>query len=242
MNPAIHKRLTALRLSGMGATLSVRLQEAAASRLSHLEFFELLLQDEELTRLNRKCQRRIQAAGFRDIRRLDSFDWAFNPSIDRKRLYELATGRYLEQGRDILMVGPPGVGKSHLAQALGFEAIQQGRSVLYRSIFDVVADLTEAQTLGEKRIERYLKPDLLIIDDMGIKMLPPRAGEHLFEVILRRYEVKSTLMTSNRPIEEWGKLIGDVPAAGAILDRFLHHAELLEMPGKSYRIHQRTRV
>lgn len=164
-----------------------------------------------------------------------------DPGINRKSIYDLAAGRYLEQGRDVLFVGPPGVGKSHLAQALGHQAILQGHTVRYRSIFDIVGDLKGAEALDpdNKRITSYLKPDLLIIDDMGIKQLPRHSGEHLFEIIMRRYETRSTIMTSNRPIEEWGKLIGDVPAAGAILDRFLHHAEIIEMTGRSYRLKDR---
>ena len=134
----------------------------------------------------------------------------------------------------------PGVGKSFLAQAIGYQAIKQGFLVRYRSIFDVVRDFLhdEAFEGHEKVLNKYLKPDLLIIDDMGIKQLPKKSGEFLFEIILRRYETRSTMMTSNRPLEDWGKLIGDVPAATAILDRFLHHAEIITITGRSYRLRQ----
>ena len=127
---------------------------------------------------------------------------------------------------------------SHLAQAIGYELIKSGRMVLYRSIFDLLSDLRNdgLDQTHERMMKRYLKCDLLIIDDMGIKQLPPKSGEYLFEIIMRRYELRSTLMTSNRPLEEWGKLIGDVPAATAILDRFLHHANLIKIKGKSYRM------
>ena len=132
----------------------------------------------------------------------------------------------------------PGTGKSHLAQAIGYQAIKAGHVVLYRSIFDLARDFLhdEAFTGYDKVLARYLKPDLLIVDDMGMKQLPKRSGEYLFEIIMRRYETRSTIMTSNRPLEDWGKLIGDVPAATAILDRFLHHAEVITITGKSYRL------
>jgi DNA replication protein DnaC len=130
------------------------------------------------------------------------------------------------------------VGKSHLCQAIGHALIKAGHDVFYRSIFDAVRDLLhdEAFEGHDKVMARYLKPDLLIPDDMGMKHLPKRSGEFLFEIIMRRHEVKSTLMTSNRPLEDWGKLIGDVPAATAILDRFLQAAEIIEAAGKSYRL------
>jgi hypothetical protein len=132
----------------------------------------------------------------------------------------------------------PGVGKTHLAQAIGYEAIKMNFQVLYRSIFDLVRDFMkdEAFNQHDKTLRRYLNPELLIIDDFGLKQLPRNSGEHLFEVIMRRYENRSTIMTSNRPLEEWGKLLGDVPTAGAILDRFLHHAQTIAITGRSYRL------
>lgn len=134
------------------------------------------------------------------------------------------------------------MGKSFLCQAIGYHAIKQGYVVLYRSIFDVVRDFLHDEALEgqEKVLARYLKPDLLIVDDMGMKTLPKKSGEVLFEIILRRYETRSTMMTSNRPLEDWGKLVGDVPSATAILDRFLHHAEILQLTGKSYRLRQQA--
>lgn len=243
MNPSLVPVLRKLRLSGLAQSLDVRLQEAGANRLSHLEFLELILQDEMHVRHDRLLARRLKAANFRDLKTLDAFDFAFNPSIPRKQIYELATGAFIRQARDLLLVGPPGVGKSHLAEALGYEALKMGFRVFYRSIFDLVGDMRQQEAFAgtRKHLRAYLKPDLLIIDDMGIKKLPPLTAEYLFEVILRRHENRSTIMTSNRPIEEWGKLVGDVPAATAILDRFLHHAELIQITGKSYRLHTSIR-
>ncbi|TWU36522.1 DNA replication protein DnaC [Novipirellula aureliae] len=238
MNESLSRMLRELRLGGMAETLEVRLQEARASGLTHQEFLELVLADETLVRNDRKIDRGVRRASFRDVRRLEDFDFSFNRSIDRAKVFELASGHFLRSAKDVLLCGPPGTGKSHLAQAVGHAVIRSGAIVYYRSIFDVVRDFLHDEAMGgeEKVLARYLKPDLLIIDDMGMKQLPKRSGEYLFEIIMRRHEVRSTIMTTNRPLEDWGKLIGDVPSASAILDRFLQSAEIMKITGRSYRL------
>lgn len=234
----IDTTLRQLRLSGMGANLSVRLQEAAANRLGHSEFLELVLQDEINVRHQRHLDRRKYLARFHSLKTLEDFDWHFNTKLPKKDLFELATCRFIEERADALFLGPPGLGKTHLAQAIGYEAIKRNYLVRYTSIFDLVRDLLQDEALKQKDkiLRNYLKADLLIIDDMGLKELPRHAGEYLLEIIMRRYETRSTIMTSNRPLEDWGKLVGDVPTAAAILDRFLHHARVVTFTGKSFRL------
>lgn len=242
MNSTLRESLKRLRLSGLSQSLEVRLQEAKSSKLDHAEFLELILADELVIRRDRQIERRTKAAAFRDQKSLDDFDWEFNPTVRRKQIFDLAAGDFVRKHRDAILVGPPGVGKSHLVQSIGRQLIRDGFTVYYRSIFDCVRDFLHDEAFeGHDRVlNRYLAPDVLILDDMGMKQLPKKSGEFLFEIIMRRHELRSTIMTSNRPLEDWGKLIGDVPAATAILDRFLQDAELIEITGRSYRLRGRV--
>ncbi len=193
MNSTIAPMLRKLRLSGMNESLEMRMMEASSTGLSHREFFEMILQDELNIRGDRQIERRIKKANFRDVRRLEDFDFSFNPEIKKNKVYELATGRFVHERRDVLWLGPPGTGKSHLCQAIGLALIRSGMTMYYRSIFDVVRHFLhdEAMEGHERILKRYLEVDVLIIDDMGMKHLPKRSGEYLFEVIMRRHDVRA---------------------------------------------------
>ena len=234
----LQRALRQLRCSGIAAGLEARLLEAQAEKLAPIDFLSRLVQDELLRRQDRLLERRVKLAGFRDVcKRLDTFDFDFNKKMNRALVFELATARWITQHADALVLGPPGTGKSHLAQAIGFAAIQQGHRVLYREAHVLLEELAEAQLGGTRKdyVAAATSVPLLIIDDLGMRKLPHTAAEDLLEIVMRRYERASTLITSNRPVEDWGKLLGDTAAVAAMLDRLLHHAHVLTCGPKSWR-------
>ncbi len=237
------RTLKQLRLSGMADVLDTRLVQAQAEKLVHLDFLSVLVGDELQRRQDRLHGKRLKEAAFRDVgRTLDRFDFDFNKKMNRKLVFELATARFVAQHEDALFLGPPGTGKSHLAQAIGLAVIQQGYRVLYREAHVLLEELADAQLSGDRKdyIERVAAVPLLIIDDLGMRKLPATAAEDLLEIVMRRYERASTLITSNRPVEDWGKLLGDTAAVAAMLDRLLHHAHVLKCGPRSWRTKLQT--
>jgi len=230
--------LRKLRLSGMADVLEPRLRQALTERLAPLDLVSTLVADELLRRQDRLLARRRAQARFRDAdRSLDHFDFDFAKPLNRGLIPELATARFVAQHEDVLFLGPPGTGTSHLAQALGHAAILQGYRVAYREAHTLLEELAEATVDGTRKA--YLADlgtvPLLIIDDLGMRKLPHTAAEDLLELIMRRYERASTILTSNRPVDDWGKLLGDTAAVTALLDRLLHHAHILKCGPRSWR-------
>jgi len=218
--------------------LETRLRQAQAEGMAPIDLISCLVSDELARRGERLLERRRKQAEFRDPQKtLDNFDFDFNKKMNRSLVFDLATGAFIGRREDALFLGPPGTGKSHLAQAIGQGAIQQGYRVLYRETHTLLDELAEATLDGTRKecMEFLETVPLLIIDDLGMRKLPLTAAEELLEIILRRYERASTLLTSNRPVEDWGKLLGDSAAVSAMLDRLLHHGHVLKCGPRSWR-------
>lgn len=234
----LQRSLRQLRLGGIAAVLEIRLHQAQAEPMAPIDLLSTLVSDELRRRSDRLLDRRRKQAAFRNPdKTLENFDFSFNPKINRSLIFDLATGAFIDRREDALFLGPGGTGKSHLAQAIGQAAILQGHKVLYRETHILLEQIADATLDGTRReyMEMVSSVPLLIIDDFGMRKLPQTAAEDLLEIIMRRYERASTLLTSNRPVEDWGKLLADVAAVGAMLDRLLHHGHVLKCGPKSWR-------
>jgi DNA replication protein DnaC len=234
----LQNALRQLRLSGMAQTLETRLRQAQAEPMAPIDLLACLISDELTKRSDRLLERRRKQADFRDPHRsLDNFDFAFNPKMNRSLIFDLATGGFVAKHEDALFLGPGGTGKSHLAQAIGQAVILQGYRVHYREAHVLLDDLADAAAAGTRKqfMTALATVPLLIIDDFGMRKLPLTAAEDLLEIVMRRYERASTLLTSNRPVEDWGKVLGDTAAVSSMLDRLLHHGHLLKCGPRSWR-------
>jgi DNA replication protein DnaC len=229
--------LKQLRLSGILETLDVRHRQAVDEQWTYVQFLERLLQDEVERRNQKQLTLRLRRAAFQPEKTLERFDFSFNPQLNRQQLMDLATCQFITRKEPVLIVGPTGVGKSHLAQALGHEACRRGYDVVYVGAARMLQHLMGGRADGtyERRLQSYVRPDLLIIDDFGLKPLRSPAPEDFYDVINERYERAATVVTSNRALDEWPQLFGDPLLASAGLDRLFHNAHALVITGASFR-------
>jgi len=236
--------LRSLRLSGVMETLEIRNQQAISEKISYLDFLTMLVQDEVERRRTKQLERRLKKARFSSDMTLEDFDFSFNSSINRRQIMDLATAAFVERRENVFFIGPAGVGKTHLASALAHQACRRGFDVLFIKTSQLLRHLSVSHADGswDTKLAHYLKPDLLVLDDWGLKPLGHPAADDLYEIICERYERGSLIMTSNRTIEEWPELFGDQLLASAALDRLVHHSHIVTITGKSYRakkIHKR---
>jgi len=233
--------LKKLRLSGMGELLELRLKQAQEEDLGYEEFLSLLLEDEFNQRAQNKRKGLYKQARLPFEKGLEDFDFSFQPSIKKKEILELATGIFVEKKSNVLFIGQPGTGKTHLSVALGLEVLGRGGSVLFTTVWEMISQLQQARAdySYHKRIKQYFKPDLLILDELGYRSMAEKTVEDFFEIVTGRYEKGSIVITSNRPVDEWDKVFMDKTLTSAIVDRLIHHCSMITIKGESYRFKNR---
>ena len=237
----IEKKLRAFRLSGIIGTLEIRIKQATEDSLGYAEFLGLLLEDETNKRSDNKHARLYKGAHLPFEKGIEDFDFAFQPSIKKQEIMELATLRFLDKKANILFVGQPGTGKTHLSVSLALKALGHGKTVLFSSVWDMINTLQQSRAdySYQKKIRDYLKPDLLVLDELGYRSMAESTVEDFFEIVSRRYEKGSIIITSNRSIAEWDKVFVDKTLTTAVVDRLLHHCSVVEIKGDSYRFKKR---
>jgi len=238
------EQLQRLRLGYVAERLDAVLAEAARQEPTYLDFLDQVLQQETAAKQRKRVAMGIQIAHFPTVKTLEEFDFKFQASVDQRLVRELATGRFIATAENVLIFGPPGVGKTHLAIGLGRAVVEAGHSVLFTSATALLAALAKAETEGQlaERLTFYSKPKLLVIDELGYLPFERRSAHLFFQLVARRYERASTLITTNQLVTQWGTVFGDEVLAAAILDRLLHHSYTLMIQGESYRLRQKKKA